>query len=1501
LSLVPSGPFNLRAVVAEKPSVARDIARVLGAGKRAKGYYSGGGLVVTWAIGHLVQLAEPHQIDPQWKAWRRSALPILPREWPLVVDEKRKEQFEIVRRILNSPKVGSIVCATDAGREGELIFRQIYEAAGSKKLVDRLWISSLTPAAIRAGFARLRPSREFDDLAAAARARSRADWLVGMNLTRAYTLDHRGDGQSREVLSVGRVQTPTLAMLVKRELAIRHFVPEDYMEVQAEFDAGRGRLYRGTYFKLERGKRQSRLPADGEEAAKALARAKVGRADIMSLKKVNKRMAPPLLYDLTELQRHANRLYGFSANRTLELAQLLYERHKAITYPRTDSRHLSTEIADQLPKIASRVASAFDPALVAEGTGERPLGKRFVNDSKVTDHHAIIPTGAGAGGLASDSPQAKLLDLINRRLLQAWHGDHKYSATTVITRIAYKADADQYLSTGTAIDEEGWKILDVKTKRNRRAKQRPKLPGGLQRSQRVKVLKAEAVKKQTRPPPRFTDGTLLTAMESAGKTLDSKQLSNAMKERGIGTPATRASIIETLLKRDYIGREKKQLRATDKGLRLLEVVHPKVRSPAMTGEWESKLRGIERGDGGFDAFMEGIEEFVREVVGGNGSRASGSPLVEQRPRKKPAAADPEGSAARTPARAKAPKSKSREASPPPPAPLGPTGARVPSARPGRPARSRFAATQGGPSIPTLRPSKSNGGLATAGAPVSSASDGPGGIPRGEGLRRTSRKIPRYEAPPLSNDEAPQRMRPLPAELGRGSGHPGAPTQPSATGRPSRQHGGLPYSARQEPPARARAPKIPPRPVPSAELGEILRSRFGHADFRPHQEEVCRQVLAGRDVLLVMPTGAGKSLCYQLPGVALGATTLVVSPLIALMDDQTEKLRQQGFRAARIHSGRDRLESRQVCRDYLGGNLDFLYIAPERLGVRGFPEFLARRTPGLVAIDEAHCISMWGHDFRPDYRRLRERVPALRPAPVIALTATATPRVQQDIVEQLALKDCKESIHGFRRDNLQIELVEITPSLRVPALLRLLSDEARRPAIVYAPTRKAAEEQAEALQAGFSAAAYHAGMLAEDRERIQAAFLGGKLDIIVATIAFGMGIDKADVRTVVHTGLSGSIEGYYQEIGRAGRDGLPSKAILLHAWVDRKTHEFFLGRDYPEPALLAALFNALSDRPMPFQELAGVSSGDQQLAEKAIEKLWTYGGVRFDRDEKAFRGDPNWEGPYVEQRNFRYSQLDLVTEFTRSQDCRMLDLVRHFGDLEDSLKACGQCDNCAPATCALKKFRAPTAREAGLLDAVMRSLRERDRLSTGRLFKDLAEPLPMKRGPFERLLDAAVRAGLARIEKDSFVNAQGKLIDFRRVTLTTEGRSARAPARSLRLPVEGAGLAPAKKRRAKNKAKTSLKKLKRGGRPRGKQLGLGEVPLREDADELIEAALKAWRKSEARRRGVPAFKIFNNRSLAALVDYKPANEKQLLAVPGIGPIIVKNYGTTILRVIRTAAR
>ena len=441
-------------------------------------------------------------------------------------------------------------------------------------------------------------------------------------------------------------------------------------------------------------------------------------------------------------------MYGFSAERTLGIAQALYEKHKAITYPRTDSRFLSSDVASQAPQIASRVARGYDESLLAPGTGTEPLPGRFVNDAKVTDHHAIIPTGS-ASGVRDGSAEAKVLDLINRRFLQAWHSEHRYSSTSVITRVVHKADEDQYLSSGKAVDDPGWKLLDVAPANKREPKSEPDLPSGLRQGQRVEVQAAETVKKRTKPPPRFTDATLLTAMESAGKTLDSKALSDAMKERGIGTPATRASIIETLLKRAYIEREKKTLRATEKGIRLLDLVHPKVRSPEMTGEWEAKLRSIERGDGGYDRFIRGIEEFVRDVVGGSANGAA-------------SASDRDASHS------------------PPPSP-------PPAARTSQ--RSQAKQRTAGTADQSARP---------AAAPEPQVSP-PGG---------------------RSEERAPAAK---PALQRRAAGSPPPRQPPSPT------------------PARG-APQ--PVAVSPERLRELLRSRFGHAGFRPNQEDVCQDVVAG---------------------------------------------------------------------------------------------------------------------------------------------------------------------------------------------------------------------------------------------------------------------------------------------------------------------------------------------------------------------------------------------------------------------------------------------------------------------------------------------------------------------------------------------------------------------------------------------------------------------------------------------------------------------------------
>ena len=671
------------------------------------------------------------------------------------------------------------------------------------------------------------------------------------------------------------------------------------------------------------------------------------------------------------------------------------------------------------------------------------------------------------------------------------------------------------------------------------------------------------------------------------------------------------------------------------------------------------------------------------------------------------------------------------------------------------------------------------------------------------------------------------------------------------------------------------------------LLSLLRRAFGFDAFRANQEAVCRAAIEGRDVLLVMPTGAGKSLCYQLPAIARGGTTLVVSPLIALMEDQVAKLAAQGFAVARIHSGRDRGESRQACVDYLNGALRFLFIAPERLRVPGFAGMLARRKPSLIAIDEAHCISAWGHDFRRDYRMLGQSLPTLRPAPIIALTATATPIVQDDIVRQLGLESAARFIHGFRRDNLAIEIVETPKPQRAPLVRELLADPVRRPAIVYAPSRKEAESLAAELSPLFPTAAYHAGLDAQHRDRVQQAFLGGELEVVVATIAFGMGIDKADVRTVVHTAMPATLEAFYQEIGRAGRDGKPSRTVLMYSWADRRLLEFFLERDYPRTELLRDICRRIPPGGIHKDELRQALRMDAEEFDRALEKLAVHGGASVDYQDSVSAANGKWRDAYDAQVARRQAQIDQVMQYAGASQCRMAALVRHFGDVEDGRRPCGKCDFCSPERCVAQQFRAPDDGERQAMSAALKALRSGQSISTGQLHKQLFPRGQMVRGDFESLLGVLAGAGLVSLE-DSVFEKDGRSINFRKVSLTRDGEH-----------VEETVLAEL---RLKNGPVASTNKSKplfaspatKHGSAKARSQDPDESELTGRAAELWDK-LRAWRLEEAQRLGVRAFHILGNRTLRAVALRQPRSVEELRAVPGIGPSKAENFGEAICRV------
>ena len=581
------GIFIAKLVVAEKPSVAMSYAKVLGATSRKDGYLEGNGYLVSWCIGHLVELAPPNVYDAKYVKWSIADLPILPQKWQYLVSASTKKQFGILQKLMHRPDVESIVNSCDSGREGELIFRLVYQQAGCKKPVSRLWLSSMEETAIREGFAHLKPSTEYDALYNAALCRERADWMVGINASRLFSCLYN------QPLAVGRVMTPVLAMTVVREASIAAFTPEKFYTVALTLADG--------------GTASSKRFAQKADAELLLSKCrKEGRVTVQKMERKEKSESPPQLYDLTALQRDANRLLGFTAQQTLDYAQSLYEK-RLITYPRTDSRFLTEDMAASLPGLVTDTGKAFAVEELV------PIHvQQVINGSKVTDHHALLPTKsmANADLAALPTGERNVLRLIAARLLCAVGEPHRYAETMLTTECA----GEEFTAKGKEVLEEGWKVVERKVLADilNRKQELTALPNAAENE--CGILNAELKEGQTSPPKHFTEDLLLHAMETAS----ADSMPEGVERQGIGTPATRAATIEKLVQKGFLERKgnkkTKVLLPTDKGKALITVMPEEIQSPEMTADWETKLLQIERGEMEPETFMTEIKEMISSLV-----------------------------------------------------------------------------------------------------------------------------------------------------------------------------------------------------------------------------------------------------------------------------------------------------------------------------------------------------------------------------------------------------------------------------------------------------------------------------------------------------------------------------------------------------------------------------------------------------------------------------------------------------------------------------------------------------------------------------------------------------------------------------------------------------------------------------------------------------------------------------------------------------------------------
>ena len=605
----------MKLVIAEKPSVAGEIAKIIGAGKREAGYYSGNGYLVSWCVGHLIQSAMPEDYNPDLKKWRLETLPFIPTKWETVISERTKEQYKILEKLIKKDEVKELICATDAGREGELIFRLVYEKAGAVKPFKRLWISSMEAEAIRKGFDSLKDGREYNNLYQAALSRMNADFLVGINATRLYTCLYN------KKLNVGRVQSPTINLIVKRQREIDNFKATPYFLLTA--DCGEFKAY-------------TRVE-DKNTAQDILERCNNKKGSVTKLEKQNRTENPAALFDLTTLQREANKLLGYSAQQTLDIVQRLYEA-KLTTYPRTDSRYLTEDMESSTAELMKELVKSklLDIKTLNSYNVLKVKLKKVINNKRVTDHHAIIPTKSVLNADIEKLPTAErnILTLIIYRLMTAPYLPYKYTHTKLfldVEGVEYVANGNQTLDIGYRAFQDNLNNI-IRAKSEKAEKDGPEnenIPSGIVEGYTIDCVKVTSQEKKTKPLQPYTEDTLLAAMENAGKFIEDEELRKAMKEGGLGTPATRAGIIERIIKTGFIERKGKNLLATQQAYTLMDLLPDKLKEPELTAEWEKQLEQINKGKLSRDKFMADIAAYIKNIVesaraGHNPENANGS-------------------------------------------------------------------------------------------------------------------------------------------------------------------------------------------------------------------------------------------------------------------------------------------------------------------------------------------------------------------------------------------------------------------------------------------------------------------------------------------------------------------------------------------------------------------------------------------------------------------------------------------------------------------------------------------------------------------------------------------------------------------------------------------------------------------------------------------------------------------------------------------------------------